>query len=236
MSKNGATGHGPAKSKTSGSQLQVHSATNGHGLHNGHNGHIEQDTASIASPTPTTPPTGSKDNGLRRQPRCSNGTSHLNLTETAPVIKMLYCELLSLAGVEKGDVKEFEISEPSMKRLTNRKLICKIVELSTEYIKTSEREFESFIDEFRTVGLEVTFSTMYAEFRSVLENLFNDGINFGRVLSFLRFSAAYAVFVYRKGMKKAVPSVEAWTVEVIERDLGDFFAENKGWVSYCNSV
>lgn len=51
---------------------------------------------------------------------------------------MLYCELLSLAGVEKGDVKEFEISEPSMKRLTNRKLICKIVELSTEYIKASE--------------------------------------------------------------------------------------------------
>ncbi len=235
MSKvNGANGHGPAKPKKTASQLQVHPAASGHGLQNGH---IEQDTASIASPTPTSQATSSRDNGVSRQPRCVNGTSHLYRTpETVAVVKMLYCKLLSLAGVEKGDIKEFEISDHSMKKLTKRELVCRIVQLSTEYITTSEREFESFIDEFRTLGLDVTFSTMYSEFRSVVESLFNDGINFGRVVSFLRFSAAYAVFVYRKGMKKAVPSVEAWTVEVIERDLGGFFAENKGWVSDTNSV
>ncbi len=235
MSTNGATGRDPVKSTTKktklSSQVQVNpaSATNGH--HRLGNGDTEHSTASEASSTGPSSTTTSI-NGASRHPPCLNGHSHVyKAQETSPVIKKLYYNLLSLAGVDREVIKVFNVSEHSLKRLTNHQLVCKIIDLSTEYIKTSERSFESFIDEFRSIGLEVTFTTMYTEFRSVVTSLFNDGINFGRVLSFLRFSAAYAVFVYRQGMKKAVPSVEAWTVEVIERDLGTFFTENRGWVS-----
>ncbi len=221
MSANGATGRGPVKKAKHSSQLQVNAATAMNGRH----------TVSEASSTKSSP-TG--DISRDKHPQCRmNGHLHMvyRAIETEHIIKTLFYNLLSLAEVEKEVIKDFNITENGLKRRSNPKLICNIIDLSTEYIKTSERSFESFIEEIRTIGLEVTFNTMYTEFRSVTENLFVDGINFGRILSFLRFSAAYAVFVYRQGMKKAVPSVEAWTVEVIEKDLGQFFIENRGWVS-----
>lgn len=205
-------------------QVQVNPAVS-NGLRNGF---IEQ-TPQETSPSATINGEGSTE----RQPQCmANGHSLYLVPHASAVIKKLFHNILPLAGVEKDVVKDFEISDIALQRISsNHELLNRVVSLATSYMNSSDKSIESWIDQFRRLGLELSHTTVQSEFRCIVRTLFSDGKNFGRVLSFLTFAVAYAVFVYRLGMKKAVFSVQVWTVEVIERDLSKFFYDNKGWVS-----
>ena len=208
---------------------------------NGHrvpNGHVE--THGTAS---NTVETSSAEESSRHEPHkggaCANGNGlhkHkqvFRVPETVPIVRKLFHSLLSGTGIEVGVLEALKVSEHALKRQPKSHLICKVADLTADYIKSSDRSLESFIEDLTVMKFDVQETTVYSEFRKVTAELFSDVINFGRVISFLRFSAAYVVLMYRKGMRQAVSSIEAWTVEVLEEDLGQFFKENKGWVSMC---
>lgn len=205
---------------------------------NGHkklNGLIHMETHGTAS---STEKTSSAEESSRHHPHkggaCVNGNGPhkvFRVPETVPIVRKLFHGLLSGTGIEVGVLEALKVSEHALKRQSKSQLICRVADLTSDYIKTSDRSLESFIEDLTVMGFDVQETTVYSEFRKVTAELFSDTINFGRVISFLRFSAAYAVLMYRKGVRQAVPSIEAWTVEVLEEDLGKFFQENKGWVS-----
>ena len=70
-----------------------------------------------------------------------------------------------------------------------------------------------------------------SEFSNVVEELFRESVNWGRITALLQFSGAYCSYAIHQGLSESIiESVCAWTVLVLENDLRSWFKEHS-WVS-----
>lgn len=242
VSPNGATGSGPSNSKKT-----TKKRMNGVQLTNGHheevttspltNGHVESYAESTSSSTTSgyDSPNGCEES--RHHPAV-NGHPQVQLVYSDPktvhIVKRIFYKLLSASNVDRETVRCFEMSEHALSRVQGYTVIRKVSDFTTEYILTSEHTIQVLIQDFRTQHWDILPTTLQSEYRRVTVSMFSDKVTWGRVISFLRFAVAYAIYVHGRGMGRAVQSIEAWTVEVIQEELGTFFTENNGWVStFC---
>ena len=184
--------------------------------------------------------------GLNRQPpefeeglvqlrRNGDGTlAKFTDTRTTPIIHLLFYRTFIQANLDKDVIRRFDI-EPVFKKLSDkeRSFVQDTCEKYLEYLGSSEKvSVDSHRRALETAGWEVSDNNVDAEFKKVVNQTFDENVTWGNVIGFLGFALGFSIFIHNKGMKRAVVSVAEWTKQVIEDDIGRFFLEHNGWVSY----
>ena len=78
--------------------------------------------------------------------------------------------------------------------------------------------------------LHITPHNAQITFITIVNELFSDGIKWGRVVALLAFSGALSVQCVEKEMPLLVDQVAEWTVSYIDTQLASWIQENGGWV------
>lgn len=151
--------------------------------------------------------------------------------KTAHIIRRIFFKLLSASNMSADVLRCFQTSDRALLRIPDSSVILKASDLTTEYILISEHTLSLLVRDFRHHHWNIDPTNMQSEFYRVVDATFEHKVTWGLVISFLRFSVAFAVYVHSCGMSQAVESIEAWTVEVIQEKLGAYFTEENGWVS-----
>jgi Apoptosis regulator proteins, Bcl-2 family len=82
--------------------------------------------------------------------------------------------------------------------------------------------------------LHITPNNAQATFFTIINELFSDGIRWGRVVALFSFSGALSVQCVEKEMPVLVDQVVDWTVAYIEGHLMSWILQNGNWVSVTN--
>ncbi|KAL0595248.1 Bcl-2-like protein 1 [Plecturocebus cupreus] len=81
-----------------------------------------------------------------------------------------------------------------------------------------------------TSQLHITPGTAYQSFEQVVNELFRDGVNWGRIVAFFSFGGALCVESVDKEMQVLVSRIAAWMATYLNDHLEPWIQENGGWV------
>lgn len=107
--------------------------------------------------------------------------------------------------------------------------------LPPELFQTLRRAGDEFSgmyqQDFRHISglLHLTPSTVRLRFAAVVEELFHDGINWGRIVAFFEFGGVMCVESVNREMSPLVDSIVGWMTDYLNRHLQDWIQEQGGW-------
>lgn len=78
--------------------------------------------------------------------------------------------------------------------------------------------------------LHLTPFTARGRFATVVEELFRDGVNWGRIVAFFEFGGVMCVESVNREMSPLVDSIALWMTEYLNRHLHAWIQDNGGWV------
>ncbi|XP_048219203.1 apoptosis regulator Bcl-2 isoform X2 [Perognathus longimembris pacificus] len=78
--------------------------------------------------------------------------------------------------------------------------------------------------------LHLTPFTARGRFATVVEELFRDGVNWGRIVAFFEFGGVMCVESVNREMSPLVDNIALWMTEYLNRHLHTWIQENGGWV------
>lgn len=79
--------------------------------------------------------------------------------------------------------------------------------------------------------LYLTSSTAQSRFADVIDELFRDGVNWGRIIAFFEFGGAVCVeCASREEMTRQVDNIAEWMTEYLNGPLNSWIKDNGGWV------
>ncbi|KAM9285521.1 bcl-2-like protein 1 isoform 1-T6 [Morus bassanus] len=81
-----------------------------------------------------------------------------------------------------------------------------------------------------TSQLHITPGTAYQSFEQVVNELFRDGVNWGRIVAFFSFGGALCVESVDKEMRVLVGRIVSWMTTYLTDHLDPWIQENGGWV------
>ncbi|XP_038014562.1 bcl-2-like protein 1 isoform X1 [Motacilla alba alba] len=81
-----------------------------------------------------------------------------------------------------------------------------------------------------TSQLHITPSTAYQSFEQVVNELFRDGVNWGRIVAFFSFGGALCVESVVKEMRVLVKRIVSWMTTYLTDHLDPWIQENGGWL------
>lgn len=79
--------------------------------------------------------------------------------------------------------------------------------------------------------LSITAFTAYHSFKSVMDELFNDGINWGRIVGLFVFGGALCVECIEKDMRHLVSRIADWMSTYLDEHISPWIQSHGGWVS-----
>ena len=79
--------------------------------------------------------------------------------------------------------------------------------------------------------LAITPATAYGSFESVMDEVFRDSINWGRIVSLFAFGGALCVECVEKEMSHMVPRVAEWMIRYLDNHIDPWIQLHGGWVS-----
>ncbi|VDP28010.1 unnamed protein product [Soboliphyme baturini] len=97
--------------------------------------------------------------------------------------------------------------------------------MGEEFEKLYCRQFSSMTD-----ALNISPAIAFPTFHEVCEELFNDGITWGRIVALYAFGGTLAVQFLRKGMEELTSCTADWVAQYTQQQLSQWIAENGGWV------
>ncbi|KAM4688766.1 apoptosis regulator Bcl-2 [Discoglossus pictus] len=88
--------------------------------------------------------------------------------------------------------------------------------------------------DFRQISglLHLTPSTVRLRFAAVVEELFQDGVNWGRIVAFFEFGGVMCVESVNREMSPLVDSIVSWMTEYLNRHLQNWIQEQGGWETF----
>ncbi|XP_018124031.1 B-cell CLL/lymphoma 2 S homeolog isoform X1 [Xenopus laevis] len=88
--------------------------------------------------------------------------------------------------------------------------------------------------DFRQISglLHLTPSTVRVRFATVVEELFHDGVNWGRIVAFFEFGGVMCVESVNREMSPLVDSIVGWMTEYLNRHLQNWIQEQGGWDAF----
>ncbi|KAG8442474.1 hypothetical protein GDO86_011316 [Hymenochirus boettgeri] len=88
--------------------------------------------------------------------------------------------------------------------------------------------------DFRQISglLHLTPSTVRLRFAAVVEELFHDGVNWGRIVAFFEFGGVMCVESINREMSPLVDSIVGWMTEYLNRHLQNWIQEQGGWDTF----
>ncbi len=112
----------------------------------------------------------------------------------------------------------------------DRKFVERVAELIRRVIKTSPSELPS-VRQLAEEQWTIHAGNVYSEYMQLSQQLFQDGINWGRLVAYVGFTSTYCLYAMQRGIQESiVESVAAWMVQVLGRDHVDWFNQHS-WVS-----
>lgn len=94
-----------------------------------------------------------------------------------------------------------------------------------EFSRRYQRDFAQMSGQ-----LHLTPFTARGRFVAVVEELFRDGVNWGRIVAFFEFGGVMCVESVNREMSPLVDSIAAWMTEYLNRHLHNWIQDNGGWV------
>ena len=80
------------------------------------------------------------------------------------------------------------------------------------------------------VRLQITQATVYGTFVGVVRELFESGVNWGRIVALVAFCEALVVHCAKTGMKEKAKLVVQWTALYMVNNLSEWMKDNGEWV------
>ncbi|KAK2145887.1 hypothetical protein LSH36_649g01030 [Paralvinella palmiformis] len=96
---------------------------------------------------------------------------------------------------------------------------------------------DEFEDRYREVfeemsnQLHISPSNARQTFHGVVNELFNDEVNWGRIVALFSFGATLAVQCVQKDMPELVDQLVDWITQYLDDNLYSWIQEHNGWVS-----
>ncbi|XP_067324379.1 bcl-2-like protein 1 [Anolis sagrei] len=85
-----------------------------------------------------------------------------------------------------------------------------------------------------TSQLHITLGTAYQSFEQVVNELFHDGVNWGRIVAFFSFGGALCVESVDKEMQGLVGRIASWMTTYLTEHLDPWIQENGGWERFVD--
>ncbi|XP_018923312.1 apoptosis regulator Bcl-2 [Cyprinus carpio] len=94
-----------------------------------------------------------------------------------------------------------------------------------------ERLYQSDFAEM-SKQLHITSITAQQRFTAVIDELFRDGVNWGRIIAFFEFGGTVCVECVNKEMTAHVDNIAGWMTEYLNGPLHAWIQENGGWEAF----
>lgn len=98
--------------------------------------------------------------------------------------------------------------------------------LGDEFEERYHDRFDDMCDQ-----LHVTPNTAYPTFLAVINELFVDGVKWGRIVALFSFGGALAVRAIENDMPELVDNIVEWVTKYLDNNLSQWIANHDGWVS-----
>lgn len=101
-------------------------------------------------------------------------------------------------------------------------------------LRDSADEFEQlFMQAFSEISsqLEITPDTAYHSFKSVMDEVFKDGVNWGRIVGLFAFGGVLCVECVDKGTSDLVSRIADWMTMYLDEHINPWIQSQGGWVS-----
>uniref|UniRef100_A0A098M0B7 Bcl-2-like protein 1 n=1 Tax=Hypsiglena sp. JMG-2014 TaxID=1550645 RepID=A0A098M0B7_9SAUR len=85
-----------------------------------------------------------------------------------------------------------------------------------------------------TSQLHITPGTAYQSFEQVVNELFRDGVNWGRIVAFFSFGGALCVESVDKEMRGLVERIATWMATYLTEHLDPWIQDNGGWERFVD--
>ena len=95
-----------------------------------------------------------------------------------------------------------------------------------QFMKLNNREIADKANQ-----IVVSDTMVCAAFHKTMYSIFEDDINWGRVVALFCFSAAIALKAHEDNKFKTIDSIEGWMTTFINDNLQDWILKHRGWVS-----
>ncbi|XP_030631424.1 apoptosis regulator Bcl-2 [Chanos chanos] len=83
-----------------------------------------------------------------------------------------------------------------------------------------------------SLKLQITSITAQRRFVAVIDELFRDGVNWGRIIAFFEFGGTVCVECANKEMTSQVDNIARWMTEYLNGPLHSWIQENGGWDAF----
>ncbi|XP_033855020.1 apoptosis regulator Bcl-2-like [Acipenser ruthenus] len=100
-------------------------------------------------------------------------------------------------------------------------------EAGDEISRMYQRDFAEMVGQ-----LHFTPTTVHMKFTSVVEELFRDGVNWGRIVAFFEFGGTMCVESVNREMTSQVDNIANWMTEYLNGPLQNWIQENGGWDAF----
>ncbi|KAM6918601.1 apoptosis regulator Bcl-2 [Xenentodon cancila] len=80
--------------------------------------------------------------------------------------------------------------------------------------------------------LYLTSTTAKRRFADVIDELFRDGVNWGRIIAFFEFGGTVCVDCVSKEMSSQVDNIAEWMTEYLNGPLNSWIQDNGGWDAF----
>lgn len=111
---------------------------------------------------------------------------------------------------------------------------CADVEAVKAALRDSADEFELlFTQAFSDLSsqLDITADTAYHSFKSVMDEVFKDGVNWGRIVGLFAFGGVLCVECVEKDMSELVSRIADWMTTYLDEHISPWIQSQGGWVS-----
>ncbi|XP_034543962.1 bcl-2-like protein 1 [Notolabrus celidotus] len=104
-------------------------------------------------------------------------------------------------------------------------------------LKDSADEFELlFTQAFSDLSsqLDITPDTAYHSFKSVMDEVFKDGVNWGRIVGLFAFGGVLCVECVQKGMGELVSRIADWMTIYLDEHISSWIQNQGGWDCFAD--
>lgn len=77
--------------------------------------------------------------------------------------------------------------------------------------------------------LDITPDTAYHSFKSVMDEVFKDGVNWGRVVGLFAFGGVLCLECVEKDMSELVPRIADWMTMYLDENISQWIESQGGW-------
>lgn len=104
-------------------------------------------------------------------------------------------------------------------------------------LKDSADEFELlFTQAFSDLSsqLDIAPETAYHSFKSVMDEVFKDGVNWGRIVGLFCFGGVLSVECVEKNMSELVPRIADWMTMYLDEHISPWIQSQGGWECFAD--